>query len=504
MAGIGCYFYRRLGPDGCARGLCGAAGAGAAGGAAAAAAAAAVASAGISGPPAAFAAQGGSGHTAAPAAQLAVAPPSAASGVAVGVSLVGERIKFPRPSANASALEGADRPWWVKAASGSAAAKQIYTGSAQNNVLSPNYLGDRSVIGSSVFEELAAGNDDAMMHAIKAGCGTDKSPKKADTLRALLSAALDLMVDEDTLLSVKEAKDLETIRKAEQPDRRRTVGPFASYPWLQTLAEARRSANRRDPFTLGRQLAAALRVDAPGKGTRMEVLARGARDAKFTAVHQTFSVGFQIGNMVAVIESFEQFKEHATEALREAYNEARKLAVEFPECIELREVCAGRGLQLDWIPLVWTQLAATIKERGSGEAETGSEWHAGCLARFMDGVRATTQSSAFVHAAITGRSGAFGAGSNAGAPAAKQAPPAQTGGTAGSSGKVAPRRRSRAQTTAPPRPLACLAQRLKGPEAVAAAEPNRRPGVRNSERRLHDCGRAHASFEVDRRGPHWN
>ena len=67
--------------------------------------------------------------------------------------------------------------------------------------------------------------------------------------------------------------------------------------------------------------------------------------------------------MVLVIESFEQFKEHATEALLKAYSDARKMAVEFSDCIELREVCAGRGQQLDRLHLVWAQLAATVKER---------------------------------------------------------------------------------------------------------------------------------------------
>ena len=114
------------------------------------------------------------------------------------------------------------------------------------------------------------GSEGSMSEAIRIGCGADKSANTADTLRALLEAALELVVDADSLLTAKEVDELKVARKAEVVDRRRATGPFSAYPWLQSLAEGRRHVSRGDPFTLGRQMAVALRVGAPNKGTRLD------------------------------------------------------------------------------------------------------------------------------------------------------------------------------------------------------------------------------------------
>ena len=134
-------------------------GPGAAGGAGAAAAV--VASAGASDPSAAP--QWGSRGPAAPAAQLEEVQPAAAGGVSYGGAAGGGQINVPLPSAKVSAMEGTEKPWWMEADAGAApAGRQAYTGSTQTNILLPNHLGDSTIFGSSVFEELAAGNNDAM------------------------------------------------------------------------------------------------------------------------------------------------------------------------------------------------------------------------------------------------------------------------------------------------------------------------------------------------------
>ena len=117
------------------------------------------------------------------------------------------------------------------------------------------------------------------------------------------------------------------------------------------------------------------------------------------------------------------------------FNDARQLAINFPECVELREVYAGRQLQLERLHLVWLQLSSTAEDRGGGpnEPEGESAWLAGCLGRFMDGVRAPTP-GAHVHGAITGRIGTFGVAGNGGAATQPRAPAAQPGGAAGGSG----------------------------------------------------------------------
>ena len=117
------------------------------------------------------------------------------------------------------------------------------------------------------------------------------------------------------------------------------------------------------------------------------------------------------------------------------FNDARQLAINFPECVELREVYAGRQLQLERLHLVWLQLSSTAEDRGGGpnEPEGESVWLAGCLGRFMDGVRAPTP-GAHVHGAITGRIGTFGVAGNGGAATHTRAPAAQPGGAAGGSG----------------------------------------------------------------------
>ena len=131
-----------------------------------------------------------------------------------------------------------------------------------------------------------------------------------------MEAALELVVDADSLLTAKEVDELKVARKAEAVDRRRATGPFPAYPWMQSLAEGRRHVGRGDPFTLGRQMAVALRVDAPNKGTRLDRLAGDTRDQKFNKIFQDFTVGFQAGDMVVVLSTFEKFKEMAKEALR--------------------------------------------------------------------------------------------------------------------------------------------------------------------------------------------
>ena len=65
-------------------------------------------------------------------------------------------------------------------------------------------MGETSVYGSSVFEELTVGSEGSMSEAIRIGCGADKSANTADTLRALLEAALELVVDADSLLTAKD------------------------------------------------------------------------------------------------------------------------------------------------------------------------------------------------------------------------------------------------------------------------------------------------------------
>ena len=149
---------------------------------------------------------------------------------------------------------------------------------------------------------------------------------------------------------------------------------------------------------------------------------------------QDFTYGYQAGDFVAVLSAFEKFKEIAKVALQPAFNEARQLAINLPECVEIREVCAGRQLQLERLHLVWMQLSSTPEDRegGSNKPGGGSAWLAGCLWQFMDGVRAPTHSAAHVPA-ITGRVGTFGVAGNWGVTVQPPAPAAQPAGAAGGS-----------------------------------------------------------------------
>ena len=146
----------------------------------------------------------------------AMAPPIAASPATMaGAALVGAgtgcgRSIFLRPSTSVSAMEGS---------------------------LSQN-LGEISVYRSSVFEELILGSEGSIMEAISVGCGADKSAKTANTLRALLSTALELVVDADTLLTSKEVDELKVTRKEEAVDRRRATGPFSVHPWCSRWQKA--------------------------------------------------------------------------------------------------------------------------------------------------------------------------------------------------------------------------------------------------------------------------
>ena len=61
----------------------------------------------------------------------------------------------------------------------------------------------------------------------------------------------------------------------------------------------------------------------------------------------------------------------AKEALQEAFNDAWQLAINFPECVELREECAGRQLQLERLRLVWLQLSSTVGSGGAAQRARG-------------------------------------------------------------------------------------------------------------------------------------
>ena len=108
-----------------------------------------------------------------------------------------------------------------------------------------------------------------------------------------MEAALELVVDADSLLTAKEVDELKVARKAEAVDRQRATGSFSAYPLLQSLAEGRRHVSRGDPFTLARQMAVALRVDAPNKGTLLDRLTSDTLDQKFDKIFQDFTWGFK-------------------------------------------------------------------------------------------------------------------------------------------------------------------------------------------------------------------
>ena len=48
------------------------------------------------------------------------------------------------------------------------------------------------------------------------GCGADQSARTADTLRALLSATLELVVDANSLLTTKEVDELKVAKRAKR------------------------------------------------------------------------------------------------------------------------------------------------------------------------------------------------------------------------------------------------------------------------------------------------
>ena len=82
-------------------------------------------------------------------------------------------------------------------------------------------------------------------------------------------------------------------------------------------------------------------------GILLDIQARETLEQRLNQILQDFADGYQAGEIVVVLSAFEKFKEMAKEALREVFNEALQLAINFPECVELWKVCACLQLQLE-------------------------------------------------------------------------------------------------------------------------------------------------------------
>ena len=184
---------------------------------------------------------------------------------------------------------------------------------------------------------------------------------------------------------------------------------MSTYPWLQSLSGADRRV-KMDPFVLGRQLAVALTLRAEENSSFVQVLARNARAARFQEVFVRLHASFDNLLPMQVLVVMDQHKLLVKEALTEAFNDARRAALKFPESVEVREVCADRQLQTLQLVKLCEKIVEIPSDSPEGQLspEAAAGWQTGCFGLFMDGVGAATAASAIRELFFYMRTGARG------------------------------------------------------------------------------------------------
>jgi hypothetical protein len=210
---------------------------------------------------------------------------------------------------------------------------------------------------------------------------------------------------------------LRDARKIENAKQRKACPSLADVPWLQRLLLE--SGTTMDPYDMGRRLAVALRVDdtqvqgadLAGLGRRLSVT---AGIAAVTAVKDNI----REGNMAGMWMSLQAFQRHVTYVIKEEYNEARALAVLYPQCVLITELCAGRDQQVCQLPVMFEQMTKVFTDAAT---QSGDTWLLGCWDSFFEGFEVKNTATAAVHAGIMLRGQAVLDGSG-GSPGAKGGP----------------------------------------------------------------------------------
>ena len=329
----------------------------------------------------------------------------------------GSGVVLPPAVVGAVVLGGA-APWWVASGAGGPL-KAEWTGLAQNNILSPYHLGEPTTMGSSVWELITVGSPGALQAAVLEGVGISDSPQRREDLQVILLAAGCTVVDADLLIDTAESTTLRAARKQEPEKRRKATATLSSYPWLQAFGGlANLKGSGSDPFTMGKQIAVALRSNGVLSVGEMQGWVHEIRAAKFQAVFLRYDIALGALNAVAVGSALEALKELVKETITLKFNEALGSCRTFPASIHLREVCAGRQQQLTQLPIVWEQLSVKTQSLASGAAggdfDSDLEWRMGWIILLFDGVRASTSVAASVRAVAVEKGGLFRTAARAG------------------------------------------------------------------------------------------
>jgi hypothetical protein len=307
---------------------------------------------------------------------------------------------------------------------------------AHHNILHPYVLGPKERPGASAWHELFADAGTMLQFVLNEGLPAGASAGERDALRTVLLRYTLLYVNSEQQLGAAEMARLRDARKIENAKQRKACPSLADVPWLQRLLLE--SGTTMDPYDMGRRLAVALRVDdtqvqgadLAGLGRRLSVT---AGIAAVTAVKDNI----REGNMAGMWMSLQAFQRHVTYVIKEEYNEARALAVLYPQCVLITELCAGRDQQVCQLPVMFEQMTKVFTDAAT---QSGDTWLLGCWDSFFEGFEVKNTATAAVHAGIMLRGQAVLDGSG-GSPGAKGGPGGAIsggGGTVQTRGAAAP------------------------------------------------------------------
>ena len=138
-----------------------------------------------------------------------------------------------------------------------------------------------------------------------------------------------------------------------------------------------------DPYDMGRWLAVAMRVDNTlVQGADLEGLGCRQLVAGGSVAATKVKENIRGGNMAAMWVSLQMFQRHITLVMQEAYNKARALAVTYPQCILIMELCAGRDQQVCQLPVMFEQMTKVFTDAAT---QPGDTWLLGCWDSFTKG-----------------------------------------------------------------------------------------------------------------------
>ena len=249
-----------------------------------------------------------------------------------------------------------------------------------------------------------------MMFIVTEGLPAGAGTSEREALEAVLRRHANLYVNAEQQLRTEEQVSLKAARKAENATRRKACPSLADVPWLQRLTLEQ--GVTMDPYDMGRRLAVAVRVDDTQlHGSQLEQLARKLLASEGAAVVRRVKDDIAAGNTAQMWSALHAFQKHTAMVFKALYNEARALAVLYPGCILVTELCAGRDQQVGQLSVMFDQITKMFTEDEGGQGET---WLLGCWDSFFEGFEVNNAATAAVHASILQRGQAVLGGSGVG------------------------------------------------------------------------------------------